>query len=152
MKKIKIIFLMAVLAAYISLANCAFAKGKTSDAKIISQASAAINASNKNFDEVCNRIHNNFSSDYHFKSNFSQVRIMHVRMRNSYVDMVYRNMDNVIPDYNYNYPTWSSQYLIQLNNKELEKYKDAITKYCVNGKYYQKDPNACSVERINSLF
>lgn len=152
MKNIRNLFLVLLLAFMVPFSSEVLAKGKSNNASISNASDKVIKQSNKKYDEVCDRIYQNFRDDSQFANNFAQVRLIYVRTRYIQSRLVYRDISNIIPDYNYNYPTLLSQYIVDLNNQEIEKYKNAVKKYCVYGKYYQKDPNACSTERINSLF
>ena len=52
------------------------------------------------------------------------------------------------------YPVLMSNFVIDMNKREIEKYKTIVNEYCKYNiyKYTKKDPMTCSQERINSLF
>lgn len=152
MFKINKLFICLILVLSFLSANCTLAKGRSTDFKMQEASDKAVAESNMHFQNVVLKILRNFKDDSNFTRNFSSTCYNFQRMRYAEVDAVYRTIDNKVEDYNYYYPKLYSDYFIKMNNDELVKYKYMLTKYCVYGKYYQKDPNACSAERIDSLF
>lgn len=102
----------------------------------------------------CFEIAKNFTADHQFSNYLKNKCLLFESDRTRMVDAVFPQPNNVSEEYRRNYPALKSQFISELNKRELANYKAVITEYCKYNEYKfaKKSPEACTKERINSLF
>lgn len=112
-------------------------------------------SSQKYHNEVCQRVADNFRGDSKFVGYIRSTCLLYQSERQRLVDAVFPSANNV-EDENYKdqYPLLVSNFVINMNNRELETYKTVINEYCKYNaaRFAKKDPQVCSAARIQSLF
>ena len=75
--------------------------------------------------------------------------------RQRLIDTVFPSANNVEDNsYKDQYPILVSNFIININNREIETYRTIINEYCKYNtyKYVKKDPQVCSPARIERIF
>ncbi len=138
----------------ILLLSCA-ASALAADSDVKKQAYRAMINSQKYHNEVCQRTADNFRADHRFIGYIRSTCLMFQAERQRLIDAVFPSANNV-EDANYKeqYPILLSNFIININNREIETYKAIINEYCKYNtfRYVKKDPQACSPARIEQLF
>ena len=146
MKKILLITFLLI-----TFAGSVFASDKAER----KQAYNAMINSQKFHNEVCQRAADNFRVDHRLAGYIRSTCLMFQSERQRLIETVFPSANNV-EDKNYkeDYPILLSNFIININNREIDTYKAIITEYCKYNtyKYVKKDPQACSPERINAIF
>lgn len=95
------------------------------------------------------KISNNFHFDHHFANYMKYRGLMFESDRQRLIASVFTTSSGA----NTNREA-ISEFIIKLNNIEINNYKTIVQEYCKYNafKFKEKDPTACSQERINSLF
>lgn len=119
------------------------------------QAYNAMIESQKLHNDVCRRVSDNFRRDSRFAGYIRSTCLLYQSDRQRLVDSVFPISNNIEDEtYKDQYPVLMSNFVIDMNKREIEKYKTIVNEYCKYNiyKYTKKDPMTCSQERINSLF
>lgn len=146
MKKIFIKLFIFVLC----LQSCCCAKGFDER----QAATKEMNESLKLQHETCYNISRNFRYDHQF-GNYIKYRCQLFESdRQRLINTVFPINTNYTKTYRENYPILKAEFVVNLNNNEIEVYKNIVTEYCKYNayKFEKNDPQACSSERIQSLF
>ena len=143
-------YILTLLITFLTL-NCVYAKGSENPGK---KAMQAMVKSHKYLHEVCTKAANNFRFDHQFAGYLRGRCLLYESDRQRLLNNIFPVTNHGEEDYIDNYPVLMSDFAIKMNNNEIESYKTIISEYCKHNKYKfaKKDPQACSEERINSLF
>lgn len=149
------VFLFFISAAQIG--NCATVTTTTTTSSAASRnnaASSLMAQSNKTFHDSCIALANNFRYDSRFAFYIKARCQLFEIDRQRLLQTIYPISTSDSKEYRANYANLMSQFAIDLNSKEITELKRITTEYCKynSAKFSQKDPKACSTERINSLF
>ena len=110
--------------------------------------------SNAEQHKICKNINNNFRRDSAFTSYMRTRCTQFEAERLQALGVLYPYPNRGIANYNENYPILLSTFATNLNNKEIEDYKNVVKEYCTYAarRVTKKDPEVCSESRIESLF
>ncbi len=111
--------------------------------------------SQKFHNEVCQRAADNFRVDHRLIGYIRSTCLMFQSERQRLIDTVFPSANNVEDDsYKDQYPILVSNFIININNREIETYRTIINEYCKYNtyKYVKKDPQVCSPARIERIF
>lgn len=106
------------------------------------------------FHDTCNRAAKNFRYDNRFANYLRNRCLLYESDRQRFMDAIFPITNNGEDWYKDQYPILQANFAIQMNNREIENYRIIINEYCKYNKYKfaKRDPQACSQQRINSIF
>lgn len=105
----------------------------------------------KLYNDVCNKIIQNFKSDKNFVEAFQKDRTEFLKYRAIQRDVILPAFDNDPTAYGTNYELHSESYLLDLTNAKIKSLKNVVNDYCLYNDFAQPEA-VCSPERIESLF
>ena len=135
----------------LSFTGCAFAAADRDTQK---KAYKAMIESQKHHNDVCQRAADNFRRDHRFTGYIRSTCLLFQSERQRLIESVFPSVNNV-EDENYkdDYPVLVSNFIIDINNREIETYRAIINEYCKYNTFkYKKNINACSHASINQIF
>ncbi len=145
MKKILLLILL------IGISNSAFAV----DSAAKKLAYNNMIKSQKYHNDVCQRVADNFISDRRFVGYIRSTCLLFQSERQRLIETVFPSANNVEDDnYKDQYPILVSNFIININNREIETYRTIINEYCKYNtyKYAKRNNQACAPAAINSIF
>ncbi len=104
----------------------------------------------KIYNDICDRIIQNFKSDKNFVNAFQKDRAEFLKYRAIQRDVILPTFGNDLTGYGSNYDLYSNSYLIDLTNAKIESLKKVVSHYCLYNDYFQPE-EACSPKKIKSL-
>ncbi len=124
------------------------------DTKVKKDAYNQMIDSHKRQHEICSAVADNFRYDHQFAGYIRSKCIFYESDRQRLLNSVFVISSNNNTAYKNQYPVLMSEFAIKMNNNEIEAYKLIVNEYCKYNsyKFAKKDPQACSQERIESLF
>ena len=114
-----------------------------------------MNESQRRYNEVCQNVADNFHFDHRFANYLRAKCMLFESDRQRAIATIFPSPNNVNDrQYRNQYDSMMADFVVAMNNKELEIYKMMVVEYCKYNayRYAKKDPQACSPARINSLF
>lgn len=143
----KIILLIFILFIIPSV----YAATSTNDQK---DALKKMSDSHRDLHNICVNAADNFRYDHQFAGYLKYTCMMYESNRSRLMASVYTVSTELTSEDKKNYPVYMSNFAIKMNNDETNRYKAIISEYCKYNayKYAKKDPQACSADRLNSLF
>lgn len=120
-------------------------------ADMLNFASDSIEASDKNFERICNQIVQNFKADKNFVVAFNADKAEFLKYRLLQRDMILPAKKTDLTLYGSNYQVHSDSYLKELSTNKIRDYKRMVELYCLYNDFSQPQ-NACSDKQIQKLF
>lgn len=110
--------------------------------------------SNTNFHDISMRASKNFRYDNRFANYLRNKCLLYESDRQRFVDSIFPITNNVADWYKDEYQILKTNFIVKMNNREIENQKLIINEYCKYNQYKfeKKDPEACSPQRINAIF
>lgn len=105
----------------------------------------------KLYNNICNKIVQNFKSDKNFVAAFQKDKAEFLKYRALQRDVILPAFDNDPRAYGTNYELHSESYLLDLTNAKIKSLKNVVSDYCLYNDFAQSK-ESCSQERIESLF
>ena len=105
----------------------------------------------KLYNDICSKIVQNFKPDKNFVEAFQKDRAEFLKYRAIQRDVILPAFESDPTAYGTNYELHSESYLLDLTNAKIKSLKKVVSDYCLYNDFAQPD-NACSMERIESLF
>lgn len=137
----------------LGMVNMAFAATAEENAKARAARRAAIqNSYHKTV--VCDRISKNFRKDIFFSKSVYQFCTDNESSLFNFKKSIYPATNNDYENYKNVYPYNYAEFAVFYNMRQLAILREVVNNYCKynSSKVRKKDPNACSQERIESLF
>lgn len=122
------------------------------DAKSATASRKALSASGAVVSSVCQRVRTGLKYEYNFLNFFNNECATYDYQRIRTRDALFPMVNNLEKDYTGNYPKLSTDFVIELDKKQVEHYKLLVETYCKYNSSRMKDPAPCSAESIKSYF
>ena len=145
--------LFIFLFLFLFMLSC-FSASKAEDVVTRKEAYKRMIASHQSFHNICANVADNFRIDHKFSGYLRQKCMFYESDRQRLIDTIFPITNQGNDAYKLQYPVLVSNFAIASNNKQLQEYRFFVEEYCKYNKYkyVKKDPQACSPQRINTIF
>ncbi len=118
------------------------------------QAYDAMINSQKHHNDVCQRAADNFRRDSRFTGYIRSTCLLFQSERQRLIESVFPSANNVEDEtYKDQYPVLVSNFIININNREIDTYKTIIDEYCKYNVFkFKNDTQVCAPGRIDAIF
>ena len=125
---------------------------KAVDANAAVESRKALAGSAATLRSACQNVRNGLRYEYYFLNFFNYECAYYETKRMRTRDAVFPLVNNIDPNYNKEYPKLSTDFVLEMDKRQLDYYKTIVENYCKYNSYKMKDPTACSAAKINSYF
>lgn len=124
------------------------------DSKAQKDAYKSMIKSNAVLHDTCINASRNFRNDNRFSNYLRNKCLLYESDRQRFIDAIFPITNNGEDWYKEQYPILKANFIIKMNKREIENQKLIISEYCKYNQYKfeKKDPEACSSQRVNSIF
>lgn len=122
------------------------------DAGAASDARKKLSASSFALRSACQNVRRGLKQEYAFLSFFNYECSYYEAKRLRTRDAIFPIVNNLVKGYNEEYPKVSTEFVLQMDKKQLDYYRTLVESYCKYNSYKMKDKTPCSAASINSYF
>ena len=122
------------------------------DAGAATDARKRLAASSAALKSACQNVRNGLRYEYSFLSFFNYECSYYDAKRLRTRDAIFPIVNNLVKGYNQEYPKISTDFVLQMDKKQLDYYRTLVDSYCRYNSYKMKDKTPCSAASINSYF
>ncbi len=122
------------------------------DAEASIASRKAMDASVSKLRTVCQRVRSGFRYEFNFINFFSYECSFYETRRIPTRDAIFPLTNNIQEGYNEQYPKLSSDFVLELDKRQIEYYKMLVENYCKYNTSRMKEPAACSAASIKNYF
>ncbi len=101
---------------------------------------------------VCQRVRTGLRYEYYFLNFFNYECSYYDAKRIRTRDAIFPIVNNVVKGYNEEYPKVSTDFVLEMDKKQLDYYRTLVVNYCKYNEYKMKEPQGCSAASIKSYF
>lgn len=139
---------ICLLFGLIILASSAYAV----DAKSAEASRKALTGSAAQLRTVCQRVRAGLRYEYYFLNFFNYECSYYDAKRLRTRDAIFPIVNNIVKGYNEEYPKVSTDFVLEMDKRQLEYYRVLVENYCKYNEYKMQEPQGCSAESIKSYF
>ncbi len=140
--------LFCLIFSFLVISSCAYAV----DAAASTAARKELEASAANVRTVCQRVQKGLRYEYIFLNFFNNECAYYLNQRLRVRDAIFPLVNNIEEGYNEQYPKLSTDFIIDLDKKQIEYFQSIVENYCKYNMYRVKEQSACSAASIKSYF
>ncbi len=141
----KVISLLLGLLILSSSAFAIDAKSAVASRKALASSAAVLN-------DVCQRVRTGLKYEYYFLNYFNYECASYDNKRIRTRDALFPMVNNLEEGYTEDYPKLSTDFVLEMDKKQVDHYKLLVETFCKYNSYRMKDKTPCSAESIKSYF
>jgi len=122
------------------------------DANVAAASRKALSSSAATLRSACQNVRNGLRYEYFFLNFFNYECSYYDAKRLRTRDAIFPLVNNLVKGYNEEYPKVSTDFVLEMDKKQLDYYKLLVENYCKYNSYKMQDPTPCSAEKIKSYF